>query len=372
MNELFYELIRVSIGNQESFSRFPSEAEWEVLHAMAMKQSLVGICFVGLSSLGADADDDFNQIGMSEGLFFKWMGMAAQINMRNEVMDGYTKDTLSYFRKKDIPCQVLKGQGVAKLYTSINSAQVPIDLRGFRQSGDVDIWLNISRKDLYALSQKELGKLEGRTYHHIHFPIIEDCEVEAHLHPSFLSSPGRNRSLKEFCAIHKPKEGCEDIPSLAFNRVYILLHCYRHFCGHGVGFRQLLDYYFVLQKGFTEEERAEAMKWISALGMKRFAMATMWLMKDVLGLDERHLLCEANEEYGRFLLEEVMKSGNFGHGNKEDRISGNAAKRYLYNIKRDIHTIKICPHEALWDPLFNIYQFLMIKFVWKNSNYGKK
>lgn len=355
MKDLFFELIRVAIGTQESLSRLPSEAEWEELFEMAVKQSLVGVCFVGLHTLGADSDEGYVQIGMSEDLFFDWMGMAAQINMRNEMMDGHTKDALSFFRKKDIPCQVLKGQGVAKLYG---------ELRGFRQSGDVDVWLNISRKDLYALSQKELGKVKGITYHHIHFPIFEDCEVEAHLHPSFLSSPRRNKALIEFCEIHEPKEGCEDTPSLAFNRVYILLHCYRHFCGHGVGFRQLLDYYFVIRQGFTEDEKAESMKWISALGLKRFTMAMMWLMKNVLGLDDLYLLCGADEDYGRFLLTEVMKSGNFGHGNKEDRISGSALKRYLYNIKRDIRTVKICPHEALWDPVFNVYQYLMTKFIW--------
>lgn len=364
IDTLFFELIRVSIGTQESpstglragLSRLPSEAEWEVLLDMAVKQSLVGVCFCGIHQLGADSDEGYINIGMSEDLYFDWMGTAAQINMKNELMDGSTKDALAYFRSKGFACQVLKGQGIAKLYG---------DLRGFRQSGDVDVWLNISRKELYALSQKDLGKVEGITYHHIHFPIFEDCEVEAHLHPSFLSSPRRNKALKEFCEIYEPKEGCADTPSLAFNRVYILLHCYRHFCGHGVGFRQLLDYYFVLRQGFTEEEKSETVKWISTLGMKRFATAMMWLMKDVFGLDERYMLCEANEEYGRFLLDEVMKSGNFGHGNDEDRISGSAAKRYLYNIKRDIRTVKICPHEALWDPVFNVYQYLMTKFIWR-------
>ena len=364
MDGMFFELIRVAIGTQESLSRLPSEAEWKALLGMAVKQSLVGVCFAGLLSLGADLSGGFTKIGMSKSLFLRWMGMAARINMRNEVMDGYTMEALAFFRDKGIPCQVLKGQGVARLYTSTNPAQVPVDLRGFRQSGDVDVWLNISRKDIYALSQRVLGKVEGITYHHIHFPIFENCEVEAHLHPSFLSSPRRNKVLKDFCAIYEPTEGCDDIPSLAFNRVYILLHCYRHFCGHGIGLRQLLDYFFVLRQGFTEEEKADGMKWISALGMKRFAMAAMWLMKDVLGLDQRYLLCEANGEYGCFLLDEVMKSGNFGHGNEEDRISGTAMKRYLYNIKRDIHTVKICPHESLWDPVFNICQFLMTEFVW--------
>lgn len=188
--------------------------------------------------------------------------------------------------------------------------------------------------------------------------------MEAHLYPSFLSSPRRNKALKEFCDIHKPVEGCDDTPSLAFNRVYILLHCYRHFCGHGIGLRQLLDYYFVLVQGLTTEEKADSMAWIERMGMMKFCKATMWLMKKVFGLTDEYLLCEPDEANGRFLLEEVMRSGNFGHGDENNRISGSAAKRYLYNIKRDIRTMRICPHESLWDPAFNVYQFLMTKFVW--------
>lgn len=44
-----------------SLSRLPSEAEWEKLLDMAVKQSLIGICFVGLHSPGADSDDGFTK-----------------------------------------------------------------------------------------------------------------------------------------------------------------------------------------------------------------------------------------------------------------------------------------------------------------------
>jgi hypothetical protein len=53
---------------------------------------------------------------------------------------------------------------------------------------------------------------------------------------------------------------CTSNDRFGFNRVFILQHCYGHFCGHGVGFRQLLDYYFVLKQGFTGEERSETAK----------------------------------------------------------------------------------------------------------------
>ena len=95
INTLFYELIRVAIGTQEppstglraGLSRLPSEAEWEGLLDMAEKQSLIGVCFVGIHALGADSDEGYVQIGMSQDLYFDWMGTAAQINMKNEIVN---------------------------------------------------------------------------------------------------------------------------------------------------------------------------------------------------------------------------------------------------------------------------------------------
>ena len=353
---LFFELIRVAIGTQESLSRLPSAREWGELCKMANKQSLIGVCFASLRRLGADADEGFARIGMSEMQYLTWMGMTANIQRKNEVMDEYTNDVLSHFRKEGFPCQVLKGHGIAKLYDSLTC---------LRQSGDVDVWVAGDRRPLYEHSMKKFGKLEGLTYHHIHYAMCNDPEVEAHVWPSFLSSPLRNKRLQEFCKMYEPKDGCEDTPSLAFNRVFILLHCYQHFTRRGVGMRQILDYFFVLLQGFTEEEKNESMKWISALGMKRFAEAMMWMMKDVFGLDKQYLLCEPNEAYGRFLLDEVMETGNMGHA--DERVNKkqlrSAGGRYLNNLKRDIRIVKICPHEALWEPLWGMYQFAWCKLT---------
>lgn len=394
IDTLFFELIRVAIGTQVTLSRPPSACEWKELYNMAKKQSLVGICFAGLQKLYNSVNQEpstqnpqpnstQNPEPITQNLdelqYLTWMGMAAKIQQRNEVMNGYTRKALEYFREKGFACQVLKGQGIAKLYQvnpndddnlaskdSINPQPSSINLTALRQSGDIDVWLDCGRKQLFEFSRKELGKVEGLTYHHIHYDIFPEVEVEAHTYPSFLSSPKRNKALQEFCGLYKPTIGCEDAPSLAFNRVFILLHCYRHFCGHGIGLRQLLDYYFVLvaSHNSNSNHKTESMMWIERMGMTKFCKATMWLMKEVFGVSDECLLCEQDEKNGRFLLEEVMRSGNFGHGDERNRISGSALKRYLYNIKRDIRTMRICPHESLWDPVFNVYQFLLTKFVW--------
>ena len=48
INTTFFELIQVAIGTRICLYQTPSADEWGELYAMAMKQSLVGVCFAGV------------------------------------------------------------------------------------------------------------------------------------------------------------------------------------------------------------------------------------------------------------------------------------------------------------------------------------
>ena len=312
MEQLFFELIRVAIGTQDTLSRPPSTCEWKELYNMAKKQSLVGIGFAGLQKLYNSVNQELsthnpqpnptkNQEPITQNLdevqYLTWMGMAAKIQQRNEVVNQRCIDLQRMLSEDGISNCVLKGQGIAKLYGS--------DLCNLRQSGDIDVWCDGGRERIYKYSMEKLGEISGVNYHHIHFPVFDDTEVEMHIYPSFLSSPLRNKRLQDFCKLYAPCEcKTEEIstPSLAFNLVFIMLHCYRHLSGHGVGFRQMMDYYFVLlaakqmgSKGSMQQScgsnglrieqpkalnyKKESLKWVKRLGMSRFAPALMWVMK---------------------------------------------------------------------------------------------
>ena len=92
LNSIFYQLVRVSLGSQETLSRPPSEAEWETLYSMSKKQSLIGICFVGVQKLYNNDNPEPitpnshlyiipNQEPITKNLdevqYFTWMGTAA-------------------------------------------------------------------------------------------------------------------------------------------------------------------------------------------------------------------------------------------------------------------------------------------------------
>ena len=81
LNGLFFDLIQVAIGSRVCLSHSPIADEWGELYAMAKKQSLVGVCFAGVQRLVEQRQEP------PEMLYLTWMGMAAKMQQRNEVVN---------------------------------------------------------------------------------------------------------------------------------------------------------------------------------------------------------------------------------------------------------------------------------------------
>lgn len=113
---LFFELIQVALGNRESLSRLPLANEWDELFEEAKKQSLVGVCFLALQRLGADADEGYARIGISEDTYFTWMGVTGKIQVQNELVNQQCERLQKEFARMGYRTSVLKGQGNGALY----------------------------------------------------------------------------------------------------------------------------------------------------------------------------------------------------------------------------------------------------------------
>jgi hypothetical protein len=218
---------------------------------------------------------------------------------------------------------------------------------------------------------------------------VEGLDIEVHFTPSWMNSPVTNRRLQRFFMGDRLKvkgDGLEvighlegntthytlnakqaytelPVPSLAFNRVYILVHIYRHLFAEGIGLRQLLDYYFVLCQGFTEEEREETMRVLRSLKMGRFASAVMWVLQAVYGMDDRYLLVAPDEREGVFLLVEIMLAGNFGqYDERLQHEQGESALRWGWRkVVRNFRFVRSYPSEVLWSPLFKLWHYFWRK-----------
>ena len=361
MDQLFYELIQVALGTRICLSHTPSADVWGELYAMAKKQSLVGVCFAGVQKLVNQQQEP------PEMLYLTWMGMAAKIQQKNETINRQCVEIVEQFRIDGIEVCVLKGQGVASYYDA--------GLRGLRQSGDIDLWVNGTWKDVmdYVNARTPNREFDDK---HTHLEAFDDTIVEVHWWPSVNSNPIISRRLKAYyreqvplqCANKvKVNDDCEIFAPMAeFEAVHVYLHLYGHYLYEGVGLRQLMDLYFVLKH---VQDKSHVVSALASFGAMKFAPAVMHILKNHFGLEEQYLLCAPNEAAGDKLLAEIMEGGNFGQHDKENLIMNESyAHRMFRRAKRKIRLIKYNPLGVLHAPIHKISLLLWMRKVIKMYN----
>ena len=109
----------------------------------------------------------------------------------------------------------------------------------------------------------------------------------------------------------------------------------------------------------------EELKW---LGLWEFAGAVMYVLREVMGLDEKRMICAPDERRGRLLLEEIMAGGNFGHYDTRNYFGQGALWHNIQRFRRDWRMLRFYPSEALSEPLFRVCHFL---WRWKQKHTGK-
>ena len=357
IRELFFELIRLSIGTQDGLSRVPSEKEWHALRLMSDKQSLTGICFCGAMALANPEEE--NYAGLTESEYYEWLSQVLRIQQSNSEINCQCVQIQNEIEKAGFRTYIMKGQGNATLYGN---------LAEYRQPGDIDIYVNGGFRRVLeyvygTFPTKEINELE------IHYDFFPDTEVEIHYRPFIMRNPFRNRKLQQFFSSHENEcfnhrvslgdAGEISVPTTEFNIVHQMVHIYHHLFTEGVGMRQLMDYYFVLNNSSGNEN---VKKTISSLGLSRFASALMWVLKYVFYIDDSKLLLEPDEKRGRLLLNEIMLSGNFGIKDKrQKKLRKNKWNSYwIVNLKA-VRLMTFDPWMWFWGPLWRLYHFIWRK-----------
>lgn len=155
--------------------------------------------------------------------------------------------------------------------------------------------------------------------------------------------------------------GTIHIPTDSFNRIFQMSHVMKHIFHEGIGIRQLMDYYYLLQRGFSEEERNHDARLLKRFGMMKFARGLMYVLQELFQLEDRYLLVEPNKKIGLFILNEVMEGGNFGHYDQRFSFRGKGRMGFaITEVRRMMHLAWLFPAEAFSRPLFLLYHQ-----VWK-------
>ncbi|MBR4728659.1 MAG: nucleotidyltransferase family protein [Prevotella sp.] len=318
--QLFFALLRAAMTGEgfvaESFGASPTdalatEAEWTALYRMAKQQSLTGVIYTAVARLAREQQPPM-------ALAMQWASEAETIRGLNSLLNSEAARLTRLFADHGRRSAVLKGQANARLYPD------PIS----RQPGDIDIWMEGGRESVIELLRKmglvdELARtaFEGKasaSYHHVHLlPNEKGVTVEVHFRPSSGNfNPFTNRRLQrwveqEILQTTVVPEGF-NVPSMQFALVMQLAHIQHHFLDDGIGLRQICDYYLLLRNS-SEEDRKAVAGLLKRFGLRRTAGALMWLLGEVLHLDDGLMLCETDSLRGEWMLHKVMEGGNFGY-----------------------------------------------------------
>lgn len=363
-DRLFY-LLRLGLGCdiEADYSLVLTAEEWSVLYKQATKHTLRGIVFDGIQR----AFPEKTSVGRPPKIFLmQWYGELEQVRSHNELLDEKCAHVTRILKDSGLDCCILKGQGIARLYPN------PL----LRQPGDIDVWVKFHDADVSAdinrsvreIKRKlsEIGGSVGKAvYHHVDW-CLDDVEVEVHYRPQQLNNPFVNSRFQKWCnsqwdtvsnAKFNTDKGVFYVPSAEFNIVYLLAHLYHHFLFEGVGLRQVCDY-FVLLRSCEEYiyNKVETEALFRSFGMLRFARGMMWVIGHVFHLPLEKMVVEPDECEGRFILSEILRSGNFG---KSLRKSGNHSvlNKFLYRTKYRSRFLLHYPGEILWDIPFRLYHW---------------
>ena len=141
--------------------------------------------------------------------------------------------------------------------------------------------------------------------------------------------------------------------------IYQLTHLYHHFFDEGIGMRQIIDYYYVVNNDELLVIRDTLLRELKYLGLWKFAGAMMYVLHESLGLSEEKMIAPMEEKRGKLLLAEILNGGNFGqHFTKSGHFTQQGmAKKYFLKIWRNMHFVRYYPAEALSKPIFRTWHF---------------
>ena len=241
-----FAFLRYFLSYKENMSRIIDGINWQHLYSFAFKQALLGLCFDGIESLGKEYPEELKKNPIERDLLMAWMGAAQQIHRQNMKVNAVAGKLYSMLREDGLRCCILKGQGNALMYPNAYS----------RNPGDIDVWVNASREQITEYAKKHFKLGDDIRYQHIETS-VDGVPVELHFFPCTMNNPIYNARLQKWFKRNADLQcsnvvslpdgiGKIAIPTTAFNVIYQLTHLYHHFFDEGIGMRQIIDYFLVV------------------------------------------------------------------------------------------------------------------------------
>lgn len=345
--EPYVDFIRYAIHSDLPVPESAVKIDWTDYLEFCYRQGVVGLVFEGLER---------SELRIPQMTLFEWIGAAENIKQLNTVQNKYIARINKFFLERNTRCVILKGRANGLMYPKPE----------LRSPGDIDLWCEGDDVDVIRIVVSVCPEAQY-SLHHITMPVFDEVAVEVHYRPVFLPNWFKDKKLQRYIVKVQEKQfdnivqiGSTKIGVLTcdFDIVYQLLHMWHHFFETRNNFKQMIDYFFLLRKSHTENtDTTEIVKLLNELGVLRYAKGMMWVMKEVLGLDDMYLYTEPDERVGKLILNETMVYGTF---------SQNRLKAVLQQYVGNLRLLWAFPSEVIISPIYLVWhQWWKLKMKWK-------
>lgn len=239
----------------------------------------------------------------------QWQMMAFRTLMQNERLQREQRELLAALENENIPCVILKGSSSAMNYPKPE----------LRCAGDID--LLVSKDSLSPaetiFSRKGYAAESGE--HPCHVAMHrQQYIVELHFEPSGIPANEIGQKLRQFlngAEKRASKEGGLSVLPPCEEAVVLLLHKLNHIVGSGMGLRQLCDWARFVARKVDAAVWSELEPLLLDFGILHFTKLVTRLCVDHLGLPKESApwCMDADEVVAQELLEDLLRTGNFGH-----------------------------------------------------------
>ena len=326
--------------------------DWNGLYDFAIQQGVVGIMQIGLNKLGKVEENP-----MPIHVLATWIGHWQSLEAVHKERLAYIHEIVEQFKSDGYRVCLLKGEGVSRMYPS----------PWLRNVGDVDLWFDGNRQDIIRYV-KDISPNSEIKYMHSKVSGPGGVLIEIHYTPTCKNDFYSDHILQQYINSHKEEQmqnlallpdggGYVCVPTDSFNRILLMSHMMAHFISEGAGLNLLVDYFYLLQRGFTKAEQSADIVTLKRTGMLKFAQGVMWIEQNILGLQREFLLTKPDESVGKILLNEILAGGSYGKYDSRYNFSKHHSALSLLRqeMRRNIRFVALFPNEVISRPLFKLW-----------------
>ena len=326
----FFALLRSGLWNEvPERASFAGGADWEALHDLAFRQTVVPLVTDGINRLPKEL------LPAEPERLDPFLGDLMATANRNRVLDAFIPKLFAAL--EGIPVVLVKGQALAQDYPDPER----------RQPGDIDLLLLPSSyetaKDILLPKATKVLDEEKEIWHQgMRFRSVE---VEIHGCISTLMSRKLDRKLaalleEQFDGRPFPVVsigGAEiPVPDADFNAVYIFVHFLQHYWSGGVGLRQLVDW-----MTFVTVHKRDIHPVVLEVRLKDLGLLRLWKVftgfaQEYLGCPVEKLPLAAAPDPGKNarIWRYIRRCGNFGKNVDRSRGEESYLVRKVHSLWR--------------------------------------